>query len=248
VDYTGDYEFVRRIAWHVRGTRYGIRMDDSGLLASGAPGVQLTWMDAKIGDWVVTPRYGKPVEIQALWYNALRTMEDFAAHSGDSAAENRYAEMATVAGWSFNRLFWNDSAGCLYDVLDGGPPDASIRPNQILAVSLKHSMLSPERAAAVVEVVTRELLTPYGLRTLSPSDPRYIGHYGGDQHARDSAYNQGTVWPWLLGPFLSAYIRVNGGTAEARAQAAKRLEPFRTHLREAGLGQVSEIFGRRRAA
>jgi len=250
VEYTGDYEFVRKnlydvlndiVTWHVRGTRYGIRVDDSGLLASGAPGVQLTWMDAKVGDWVVTPRYGKPVEIQALWYNALRTMEDLAARFGDSAAQKRYAKMATVARWSFNRLFWNESAGCLYDVVNGGAPDASIRPNQILAVSLKHSMLSPERAAAVVEAVARELLTPYGLRTLSPSDPRYIGHYGGDQHARDSAYHQGTVWPWLLGPFLSAYIRVNGGTAEARLQAAKWLEPFRMHLREAGLGQVSEI-------
>lgn len=250
VEYTGDYEFVRKhlygvlidiITWHVRGTRYGIRVDDSGLLASGAPGVQLTWMDAKVGDWVVTPRYGKPVEIQALWYNALRTMEDFAARFGDSAAQKRYAKMATVARWSFNRLFWNENAGCLYDVVNGGPPDASIRPNQILAVSLKHSMLPPERAAAVVEVVARELLTRYGLRTLSASDPHYIGHYGGDQYARDSAYHQGTVWPWLMGPFLSAYIKVRGGTAEARARAAKWLEPFRTHLREAGLGQVSEI-------
>ncbi len=250
MEYTADYEFVRKnlydvltdiIAWHVRGTRYGIRVDDSGLLASGAPGVQLTWMDAKVGDWVVTPRYGKPVEIQALWYNALRTMEDFAARFADAAAQKRYAKMATVARWSFNRLFWNESAGCLYDVVNGGPPDASIRPNQILAVSLKHSMLPPERAAAVVEVVARELLTRYGLRTLSASDPHYIGHYGGDQYARDSAYHQGTVWPWLMGPFLSAYIKVRGGTAEARAQAAKWLEPFRTHLREAGLGQVSEI-------
>jgi len=250
VDYTGDCEFVLKhlydvlrdiIAWHVRGTRYGIRVDDSGLLASGAPGVQLTWMDAKVGDWVVTPRYGKPVEIQALWYNALRTMEDFAARFGDAAGQKRYAKMATVARWSFNRLFWNERAGCLYDVVNGGPPDPSIRPNQILAVSLHHSMLARGRAQAVVDVVARELLTPYGLRTLAPGDSRYVGHYGGDQHARDSAYHQGTVWPWLLGPFLSAYVTVNGGTAEARMQAAKWLEPFRKHLREAGLGQVSEI-------
>jgi predicted glycogen debranching enzyme len=250
VEHTGDYEFVRKylydvltdiIAWHVRGTRYGIHVDDTGLLASGAPGVQLTWMDAKVGDWVVTPRHGKPVEIQALWYNALRIMEDLATQFGDSAAQRRYAKMATVARWSFNRLFWNESAGCLYDVVNGGPPDASIRPNQILAVSLKHSMLSPDRAAAVVSVVALELLAPLGLRTLAASDPRYIGHYGGDQYARDSAYHQGTVWPWLMGPFLSAYIKVNGETADARAQAAKWLEPFRTHLREAGLGQISEI-------
>jgi predicted glycogen debranching enzyme len=250
VEYTGDYEFVRKnlygvlsdiIGWHVRGTRYGIRVDDSGLLISGVPGVQLTWMDAKVGDWVVTPRHGRPVEIQALWYNALRTMEGLAIRFGDLAGQKRYANMATVARWSFNRLFWNESAGCLYDVVNGGPADASIRPNQILAVSLKHSMLSPERAAAVVQVVARELLTPYGLRTLSPNDPRYIGRYGGDQHARDSAYHQGTVWPWFLGPFLSAYVSVNGGTAEARSQAAKWLEPFRRHLREGGLSQLSEI-------
>ena len=249
-DYTGDYEFVRKnlysvltdiMAWHARGTRYGIHVDDSGLLASGAPDVQLTWMDAKVGDWVVTPRQGKPVEIQALWYNALRSMEDFAARFGDAAAQKRYAKMATVARWSFNRLFWNESAGCLYDVVSDGPPDASIRPNQILAVSLHHSMVARGRAQAIVDVVARELLTPYGLRTLAPSDPRYVGHYAGGQHARDSAYHQGTVWPWLLGPFLSAYVNVHGGTAKARTQAAKWLEPFRNHLCEAGLGQISEI-------
>ena len=250
-DYTRDYEFIRKhlygvlndiVAWHVRGTRYGIRVEEDGLLVSGVPGVQLTWMDAKIGDWVVTPRYGKPVEVQALWYNALRTMEEFAARFGDSAAQKRYAKMATLARWSFNRLFWNQSAGCLYDVVNSGPPDASIRPNQILAVSLHHSMLARGRAQAVVDVVARELLTPYGLRSLAPGDPRCVGHYIGDQRARDSAYHQGTVWPWLLGPFLSAYIDVNGGTVEARRQAARWLEPFRNHLREAGLGQVSEIF------
>jgi len=250
VDYTGDYEFVRKslyevlceiVAWHVRGTRYGIQVDGGGLLSSGVQGVQLTWMDAKIGDWVVTPRHGKPVEIQALWYNALRTLEDFAAHFANSESQKRYSRMATVARWSFNRLFWNEDAGCLYDVVNGGVPDASIRPNQILAVSLHHTMLSSQRARAVVEVVSRELLTPYGLRTLSPVDRRYAGRYEGDPHSRDSAYHQGTVWPWLLGPFLSAYIKVNGEKPEARAQAAKLLEPFRDHLREAGLGQISEI-------
>jgi len=250
VEYSGDYEFVRKnlygvlsdiISWHMRGTRYGIRADDTGLLVSGAPGVQLTWMDARVGDWVVTPRRGKPVEIQALWHNALRIMEELAARFGDTAGYKQYGKMATIARWSFNRLFWNENAGCLYDVLSEGPPDASIRPNQILAVSLHHSMLARGRAHAVVDVVARELLTPYGLRTLSPGDPRYIGHYRGDVHARDSAYHQGTVWPWLMGPFLSAYIKVNGGTAEARAQAARWLEPFRSHLCVTGLGQISEI-------
>ena len=252
LEYTDDLEFVGKnlyavlsdiIAWHVRGTRFGIRVDDSGLLNAGEPGVQLTWMDAKIGDWVVTPRQGKPVEIQALWYNALRTMEDLAARFGDSDSRKRYDQMATVARGSFNRLFWNQSAGCLYDVVnDDGLPDASIRPNQIFAASLRHTMLSMEHARAVVDVVARELLTPYGLRTLSPLDPHYAGRYEGDQRARDSAYHQGTVWPWLLGRFISAYMKVNGATPAARMQAAKWLEPFRNHLLEAGLGQVSEVF------
>jgi predicted glycogen debranching enzyme len=189
VDYTGEYEFVRKniydvlsdvIDWHLRGTRYGIHVDETGLLTSGVSGVQLTWMDVKLGDWVVTPRYGKPVEIQALWYNALLTMRDLAARFGDSPSSERYAEMATVASSNFNRLFWNENAGCLYDVVDTELPDASIRPNQILAVGLRHSMLSLDRARAVVDVVARELLTPYGLRTLSPLDPRYARRYEGD--------------------------------------------------------------------
>jgi predicted glycogen debranching enzyme len=251
VDYTGECEFVREnmydvlsdiIDWHVRGSRYGIHVDESGLLTCGVPGVQLTWMDVKLGDWVVTPRYGKPVEIQALWYNALQTMKDLAARFGDSTSQRRYAEMGAVARSRFNRLFWNEDKGCLYDVVDESTPDASIRPNQILAVGLRHSMLSLERARAVVDVVARELLTPYGLRTLSPFDSRYARRYDGDQHARDSAYHQGTVWPWLLGPFISAYMKVNEGTPEARQQAADWLEPFRSHFFEAGLGQVSEIF------
>jgi len=249
-EHTGDAELVRKlypalediIGWHVRGTRYGIKLDSSGLLTSGAPGVQLTWMDAKVGDRVVTPRYGKPVEIQALWFNALRTMEDFAALMGDADAQKRYREMAAVARWSFNRVFWNIEAGCLYDVVNGGPPDASIRPNQIFAVSLHHSMLSRDRAQQVVEVVQRELLTPYGLRTLSPRDARYIGRYSGDQRSRDSAYHQGTVWPWLIGPFISAYMKLNPDSASTRAQAAEWLQPLRGHLNDAGLGQISEIF------
>ncbi|HZQ91275.1 MAG TPA: amylo-alpha-1,6-glucosidase [Terriglobales bacterium] len=250
VAYTGDAEFVRKnlyevfsdiIAWHVRGTRYGIKVDPSGLLAAGEPGVQLTWMDAKVGDWVVTPRYGKPVEIQALWYNALRTLEEFAARFGDQAGQRRYANMATVAQWSFNRLFWNEKKNCLYDVVNGGPPDASVRPNQIFAVSLHHTMLQPDRARRVVEVVERDLLTPLGLRSLSPEDPKYIGRYEGDARARDGAYHQGTVWPWLMGPFVSAYVKAHGRSAAAVARAGDLLQPFREHLRAAGLGQVSEI-------
>jgi len=249
--YTGDVEFVRNelypvfadiIAWHVRGTRYGIKVDSSGLLSSGEPGVQLTWMDAKVGDWVVTPRRGKPVEIEALWYNALCIMEDLAQRFGDETGEKRYRNMATVASWSFNRLFWNENTGCLFDVTNGAPPDPSIRPNQILAVSLTHGMLSPERAKGVVEKVQAHLLTPFGLRSLAPSDPQYRGRYTGGPTERDGAYHQGTVWPWLMGPFITAYIKVNQGSDAARRQAAEWLEPLKGHLADGGLGHISEIF------
>lgn len=249
--HTNDYEFVRAnlyhvlsdiIAWHVRGTRYGIRVEEDGLLASNDPSVQLTWMDVKIGDWVLTPRCGKAVEIQALWYNALRVMEHLAREFGDKVGEKRYAEMAARAKRSFNRLFWNEEAGCLYDVVNGDEHDASIRPNQILAVSLPHTMLSREKAKRVVAVVERELLTPYGLRSLAPSDPHYRGRYEGDSFSRDTAYHEGTVWAWLTGPFITAYIKANRGTQKSREQAARWLTGFHEHLSDAGLGQVSEIF------
>jgi predicted glycogen debranching enzyme len=249
--YTGDLGFVRNelypvfadiISWHVRGTRYGIKVDPSGLLTSGEQGVQLTWMDAKVGDWVVTPRRGKPVEIQALWYNALCIMEDLARKFGDEPGQKRYRNMATVASWSFNRLFWNENTGCLYDVTNGAPPDPSIRPNQIFAVSLTHSMLSPERAKSVVGKVQEHLLTPYGLRSLAPSDPQYRGRYTGGPSERDGAYHQGTVWPWLLGPFITAYVKVNGGGDVARQQAGNWLAPLKDHLADGGLGHISEIF------
>ena len=231
------------INWHVKGTRYGIYMEEgNGLLHAGEPGVQLTWMDAKIGDWVVTPRIGKPVEIQALWYNALRTMGSLAQLFGDQAGFRRFDRMAILAQWSFNKIFWNEPAGCLYDVVNGGPPDASVRPNQIIAVSLHYSMLAADKAAKVVETVQRELLTPVGLRTLPASDPRYIGQYFGDQRARDAAYHQGTVWPWLLGPFFEAYLKVNEHAPAARAQVESWLQALSAHLQTAGLGQVSEIF------
>ncbi|MGC2697894.1 MAG: amylo-alpha-1,6-glucosidase [Candidatus Angelobacter sp.] len=248
---TNDHAFIRAelypiltqiIDFHVKGTRYSIRMADDGLLHAGVPGAQLTWMDAKIGDWVVTPRSGKPVEIQALWYNALRIMEALAARFGEEDRRKEYSSMAAAASGSFNRLFWNPEANCLFDVIDSGPPDASIRPNQIFAVSLHYSMLSTEHARAVVETVERELLTPVGVRTLSRSDRAYHAMYEGDQYNRDSAYHQGTVWPWLLGPFITAYVRVNGGTAAARSHAHKLLSGLEAHLTEAGLGQISEIF------
>jgi predicted glycogen debranching enzyme len=249
--YTDDAMFVRTelypvcadiIAWHARGTRYGIKMDSSGLLSSGEAGVQLTWMDAKVGDWVVTPRRGKPVEIQALWYNALRFMEDLARRFGDEASRKRYRDMAVAASLSFNQLFWNEQAGGLYDVINGTSPDSSIRPNQIFAVSLQYSMLSEERAAGVVAQVQEHLLTPYGLRSLAPSDPQYRGRYTGGPAERDGAYHQGTVWPWLMGPFLTAYMKVYGGSEAARQQATEWLAPLKDHLADGGLGHISEIF------
>jgi predicted glycogen debranching enzyme len=248
LQYTNDHEFVQTklypvlkdiVDWHVRGTRYQIHVDEDGLLFSGEPGVQLTWMDAKVGDWVVTPRHGKAVEIQALWYNALRVMEQLAAKFNEPG--DFYSAMADKARVSFNDLFWNDEAGCLYDVVNGESRDASIRPNQVIAISLTHSMVSTERAASILKVVERELLTPRGLRTLSPNDPNYVGRYAGGPVSRDGAYHQGTVWPWLMGPYLTAYTKTFGRKGD-REFGTAWLRNFEPHLNEAGLGQVSEIF------
>ena len=249
LQYTEDDEFVRTnlypvlkniIDWHVKGTRYQIRVDDDGLLLSGEPGVQLTWMDAKVGDWVVTPRHGNPVEIQALWYNALRVMQDLGKRFNEPDAEQQYGAMADKACASFNQIFWNQETGCLYDVVNGEHRDASIRPNQVIAISLANTMLSKDRAASVLGVVERELLTPRGLRTLAPSDPNYIGRYEGGPATRDGAYHQGIVWPWLMGPYITACVKTFGEAGQRFAAAW--IENFEEHLNEACLGQVSEIF------
>ncbi|MFN0101694.1 MAG: amylo-alpha-1,6-glucosidase [Bryobacteraceae bacterium] len=240
--YTKDEEFVREVLyprlveamdWHLRGTRYGIRADADGLLLAGEPGVQLTWMDAKIGDWVVTPRQGKPVEIQALWYNAIRTLKELALRFEDIGRAARMEELAQRSQQSFLSQFWDAGRGYLLD----NTGDASIRPNQILAVSLHYSMLNPSQAAAVVDTVERHLLTPLGLRSLSPEDPAYRGRYLGGVYERDSAYHQGSVWLWLMGPFVTSYARVYPGSPRLR----ELLNGLRGHLREAGIGQVSEI-------
>lgn len=245
---TNDLTFVRDelyekladiIVWHLRGTRYKIHVDTDGLLYAGEPGVQLTWMDAKIGDLVITPRTGKAVEIQALWYNALRIVQDLAASFGDMEDQARYSAMAELAKLSFNALFWNESEECLYDVVSNGDRDASIRPNQIFAASLSYSMLDEERTKKVVDKVEAELLTPVGLRSLSPRDPRYIPIYIGPPFERDSAYHQGTVWAWLIGGFVDAYRRAY---PESEGRVADILTGFESHLHEAGLGQISEIF------
>ncbi|HEY8258020.1 MAG TPA: amylo-alpha-1,6-glucosidase, partial [Gemmatimonadales bacterium] len=226
------------LAGHMRGTRYRIRASDDGLLAAGEPGVQLTWMDAKVGDWVVTPRIGKPVEIQALWLNALRAAERFT---------DEYRGVLERGTQSFLDRFWNASGGYLYDVIDAdhvlGRDDASLRPNQILAVGgLPFSLLDGARARQVVDVVERTLLTPLGLRTLAPGSDGYRPVYEGDMVARDGAYHQGTVWPWLLGPFVEAWVRVRGDTDEVRREARRRFfQPLLRHLDQAGIGHVSEI-------
>ena len=224
------------IDWHVRGTRYRIGMDPTdGLIHAGEPGVQLTWMDAKVSDWVVTPRIGKPVEINALWYNALAIMADFAARLGQPPAP--YQELAAKVRQGFQRFIRPAGAG-LFDVLDGPDgDDATPRPNQIFAVSLPHSPLEPEIQQTVVRVCGRELLTSYGLRSLAPSHSDYRPYYLGGVWERDGSYHQGPVWGWLLGHYALAEYRVHGDAAAAQA----RLQPIRDHLLDAGLGTVSEI-------
>jgi predicted glycogen debranching enzyme len=226
---------------HVDGTRYGIHMDPrDGLLHAGEAGTQLTWMDAKHGDHAFTPRTGKPVEINALWLNALDVMERLAGRVRNAAEKHFFQDLLKKSSVGFER-FWNDAENCLYDVIDvdgGTALDASIRPNQIFAVSLPYSTLSAERMRAVVDTCARELLTSHGLRSLSPRDPAYIGQYAGDSWQRDAAYHQGTVWGWLLGPFARAHYRVHGDAVLAQSFLA----PIGQHLNGACLGSVSEIF------
>ncbi len=251
VEKTKDYDFVREylydklaetIAWHVKGTRYSIFVDEDGLLHAGESGVQLTWMDAKIGDWVVTPRIGKPVEIQALWYNALCIMANFAKKFGDTAEREQYEAMAKMAKISFGKKFWNEAEDCLFDVIEGETQDFSVRPNQIFAVSLPHTMVSIGQAKKIVQKVEDELLTPVGLRSLSPNDKDYCPIYIGSPLQRDGSYHQGTVWGWLIGAFVDAYRRVNPKTKKTEKRVSEFLSGFEAHLSEAGLGQIAEIF------
>jgi predicted glycogen debranching enzyme len=225
------------ISWYTKGTRHGIVADATdGLLMAGEPSVQLTWMDAKVGDRVVTQRAGKPVEVNALWYNAARAMAGFARQLGRSPQP--YDQLADRAHAGFAR-FWNGATGYCYDVVDGPQGhDASLRPNQLLAVSLPESPLTKEQQRAVVEICARRLLTSHGLRSLSPDHPDYVARYVGDAMSRDAAYHQGTVWGWLLGPFALSHLRVYRDPATALAF----LEPIARHLSVAGVGSLSEIF------
>ena len=235
------YPALRRIVdAHVHGTRFGIHVDPrDGLLIQGAPDVQLTWMDAKVDGWVVTPRRGKAVEINALWYNALRVMERWAPDHGDEAST--YGALADAAQRSFNERFWFADGGYLYDVVDAesGGDDPKCRPNQVFAISLPNPVLVRERWAAVMDIVRSRLVTPVGLRSLAPGDPEYKAHYFGDLRSRDAAYHQGTVWGWLVGPFIDAWLKVYPTDIEG---AQRALDGFVPHLNEACIGSISEVF------
>ncbi len=245
---TGDWTLLKElfpvlsniIQWHVRGTDYNIGLDSTdGLLRAGAPGVQLTWMDAKVDERVVTPRRGKPVEVNALWYCALTYMESWAVHLSTDASQ--YSQLRSQVSQNFAARFWNEAGGYLYDVVDvdgiAGQNDASLRPNQLFAASLTHNLLSEEQTRSMFQKVTERLLTPMGLRSLSPDNPEYHNHFNGDRIRRDSAYHQGAVWPWLIGPYIDVHLYLNNN----RSALLPLLEPLIDHLWVACLGTISEV-------
>ncbi|WP_455377224.1 amylo-alpha-1,6-glucosidase [Petrachloros mirabilis] len=250
--YSDDGQRVGKVAWSAvknvingyrNGTRYGIGIDQDGLITGGVPGVQLTWMDAKVGDWVVTPRHGKPVEIQALWIRALEVGAALGMQFGEPTFATQCRSDRERAMTSFRQRFWYEAGGYLYDVIDGPEGnDPSLRPNQLYAISLVEDLIPSYQARSILNVVETQLLTPVGLRTLSPQDSRYRPRYEGGVLERDGAYHQGTVWPFLLGPFVTAWIKTFGKTNATKKKARAFLSGLETHLGEAGLGQVSEIF------
>jgi predicted glycogen debranching enzyme len=250
LQYTGDFSFVHDKLWenlkgivdsHVKGTDFNIHMDTDGLLSHGE---RLTWMDAEVNGKAVTPRAGKAVEIQALWYNALRTVHLLADKFEEKNLAENYAALANKAQASFGEKFWNSGRQCLFDIVEERVTDASLRPNQIVAVALDFTMLDQKKNEKIVDVVQQELLTPCGLRTLERNDPKYKGVYSGDRWSRDSAYHNGTVWPWLLGHFTRAFLKTNGYTIQNREYVFKNflLPLFTQQVYQAGLGTVNEIF------
>ncbi|WP_027356743.1 amylo-alpha-1,6-glucosidase [Desulfofundulus thermocisternus] len=248
LQYTRDHTFGRKVLYpvlrdiahhYIKGTHFNIGVDADGLLAAGSPDLQLTWMDAKVDQWVVTPRHGKAVEINALWYNALCVLRKLAALYGDTFP---YQELLEKHERNFVREFWYEDGGYFYDVIGEDGKDASLRPNQVIALSLPFTAVDAERGRRAMTRVWQELYATYGLRTLSPGDPRYRGVYGGDRWQRDGAYHQGTVWSWLIGPFVTAWRRVHHYSPASRLQAARFLAPFRDQLRDHGVGYISEIF------
>lgn len=258
LQYTGtdeDYEFIRQeiypkleeiIHFYSVGTDFSIYMEENGLIHAGGGYDQVTWMDVRVGTWVVTPRHGKPVEINALWYNALRVMEmlgkRFGVVSEYGKSSEEYGKMADKAKKSFNEVFWNEEKKCLYDVVEGEEKDDKIRPNQIYAVSLPFSLLSHEKEKCVVETVIRELYATYGLRTLDCENPEYQPYYKGKLHDRDAAYHQGTAWAFPLGALVTAYVKVFGKSEDAKKYALHLIEPLKDHLRDGCVGSIAEIF------
>jgi predicted glycogen debranching enzyme len=249
--YTGDIETVRKllldgvmqiIHWYREGTTLGIRADVDGLLETNQPGLPTTWMNAQADGWVVTPRGGKAVEINALWYNAIRIASDLSEKIGRFDRSDELTHFASVIKISFNTRFWNISTNCCYDVIDHLGADPSVRPNQLLAISLPFPVLTPNRFDAVLEKIRTELLTPFGLRTLSPTDHNYRGVYGGDVVSRDRAHHQGSVFPWLLGPMVTAYVKIHGRGEGARGEAEELLAACLKYVRSAGQGQLCELF------
>lgn len=258
LEYTGkkeDYEFIKQeiypkleeiIYYYSTGTDFSIYMEEDGLIHAGGGYDQVTWMDVRVGTWVVTPRHGKPVEINALWYNALRIMELLAERFGKVSkygkSAQEYGSMADKAKKSFVKEFWNGDKNCLYDVVDGENKDDKIRPNQIYAVSLPFTMLEKKREKSVVETVIRELYATYGLRTLDCDNPEYQPYYRGKLHDRDAAYHQGTTWAFPLGALVSAYVKVFGRDGDAKEYAMRLIEPLKDHLRDGCIGSIAEIF------
>ncbi len=249
--YTGDEKTVRQqffdtliriIRCYQSGTSLGIAIDPDGLLTSHAPGIGTSWMDAKIGDWVVTPRQGRSVELNALWYNAVRIAAAFSEKFERIVWAGEFVRLGESVRLAFNRRFWNELSGCCFDVVNGRGTDPSIRPNQIFAISLPFAVLSPDRQAQVLDKIRAQLLTPYGVRTLASNDPSYQGHYGGDVVSRDRAYHQGSAYPWLLGPLARAMVKVYGRSPQSRNEARKVLDGCLKHLQGDGMGQICELF------
>jgi predicted glycogen debranching enzyme len=249
LDATGDKDFVLNeilpvlkdiIDWHFKGTRYNIHTTEDGLLYSGEEGQQLTWMDARIGTWVVTPRMGKPVEIQALWYNALKIFSELLSLNNEKREAGEIEMNAAKAKESFNKKFWYAEGNYLYDNIDeNNNPGTELRPNQLFAISLPFALIDDKKkAAAILKAVEENLYTPVGLKSLPSNDVHYVGHYGGDQWHRDSSYHEGTVWSWLLGAYVDALMKIENG----KGKVENVIEDFKYHLNEGCIGSVSEIF------
>jgi len=248
---TGDKNFARKKLWstlndiidyYIKGTYYHVRMDDDGLINLPEEAAQLTWMDSQIGDWIVTPRSGKPVEVNALWYNALCILRDLAEEFAEREIQERYANLAEKVKASFLALFWNEKDGCLYDRVEDNFQDPTLRPNQLLALSLPHPLLTGDRAVSALTMVRKELCTTFGFRTLSQGSAQYEGLYRGDMMSREGATHQGTVWPWLIGPYADALRNVYGTTEAVKREMQQMIMPFIAHLQQVGLGTVSEMF------